>query len=365
MKGTLMKYIDEFRDPVIVEKLAEAIKKNSAGSYTFMEVCGGHTSSIHRFGIPSLLPENIRLLSGPGCPVCVTATEFIDKIVRVSSEPGVIVATFGDLIRVPGSESSLDKCRSAGADIRIVFSPLEAVNIALNNPSGKVVFPAIGFETTAPGTAVAIKKAKAMGVRNFLVFSAHKIMPPAMDSIIRDGTRLDGFICPGHVATITGSKIFSFIPQKYNLGCVISGFEPSDILQSILMLVKQVNKNMPIVEIEYRRAVKPDGNETALRNMEEVFEPCDAWWRGLGTIHGSGLRIRKEYRDFDADETFKFDLISENENPLCICGDILRGLSIPSECPLFGKVCNNDNPVGACMVSAEGSCNIHLKYHPR
>ncbi|NSW93850.1 MAG: hydrogenase formation protein HypD [Bacteroidales bacterium] len=359
-----MKYIDEYRNPEIIKKLAEAIKKISSASYTFMEVCGGHTAAIQRFGIPALLPENIRLLSGPGCPVCVTSTDFIDKITKLSLEPGTIIATFGDLIRVPGSELSLDKCRSEGADIRIIFSPLEAVSIASVNPSRKVIFPGIGFETTAPGTAVAIKKAKEKGLRNFKVLSAHKIMPPAMEAIIRDGTRLNGFICPGHVSTIAGSKIFNFIPEKYGLGCVVSGFEPADILQSILMLVKQVNNNLPAVEIEYRRAVKPDGNETALRNMQEVFEICDSWWRGLGIIPASGLRIRKEYRDFDAEEAFTFETSSTDENPLCICGNILRGLATPSECPLFGKVCNNDNPVGACMVSAEGSCNIHLKYHP-
>lgn len=359
-----MKYIDEFRDPEIIRRLVEAIRINSSADYAFMEVCGGHTSSIHRFGIPSLLPENIKLLSGPGCPVCVTATEFIDTAVSLSLEPGVIITTYGDLIRVPGSESSLEKFRSSGADIRIVFSPLEALNIALNNSSKKVVFLGVGFETTAPGTAVAIKKAAEKGAKNFSVLSAHKIMPPAMEAIIKNGTRINGFICPGHVATITGSRIFRFIPEKYRLGCVVSGFEPVDILQSILMLVKQVNNNKPAVETEYRRAVKENGNETALRNMQEVFELCDAWWRGLGTIPASGLRIKNEFRDFDAGETFAFSINTKDENPLCICGNVLRGVATPPECPLFGKVCNPDNPVGACMVSAEGSCNVHFKYHP-
>lgn len=360
----VMKYIDEFRDPTIIKKLAEAIRRISSADYAFMEVCGGHTSAIHRFGIPSLLPENIRLLSGPGCPVCVTATEFIDKAVSLSLEPGIIITTFGDLIRVPGSESSLENCRSAGADIRIVFSPLEALNIAVSNPSKKVIFLGVGFETTAPGTAVAIKKAAETGTRNFMVLCAHKIMPPAMEAIIMDGTRINGFICPGHVATVAGSKIFRFIPEKYGLGCVVSGFEPADILQSILMLVKQVNNNKPEVETEYRRAVKENGNESALGNMHDVFELCDSWWRGLGTIPASGLRIKNEFRDFDADEAFAFSLSAKDENPMCICGNVLRGVATPTECPLFGKVCNPDNPVGACMVSGEGACNIHYKFHP-
>ena len=361
---TVMKYIDEFRDPAIIRRLAEAIRINSSADYAFMEVCGGHTSAIHRFGIPSLLPENIRLLSGPGCPVCVTATEFIDKAVSLSLEPGLIITTFGDLLRVPGSESSLEKCRSAGADIRIVFSPLDALSIAVSNSSKKVVFLGVGFETTAPGTAVAIKKAAEAGIVNFMVLCAHKIMPPAMEAIIRDGTRINGFICPGHVATIAGSRIFRFIPERYGLGCVVSGFEPADILQSILMLVKQVNNNNPAVETEYRRVVNENGNETALRNMSDVFELVDSWWRGLGTIPASGFRIKKEFRDFDAGEVFSFSLGAKDENPFCICGDVLRGMATPEECLLFGKVCNPDNPVGACLVSGEGSCNSHFKYHP-
>ena len=357
-----MKYIDEYRDTNLIRKLADHIRNSATGRYTFMEVCGGHTSAIHRFGIPSLLPPNIRLISGPGCPVCVTGTGFIDKAVAYSKMNDVVIATFGDLIRVPGSSSSLEKRKSEGADIRVVFSGLEALNIAVSNQGKKVIFLGIGFETTAPGTAVTVKQAKGSGTQNFQLLSAHKVMPPAMEAIIKDGVHLDGFICPGHVATITGSEYFKFISETHSLACVISGFEPADILQSLLMLVHQVNNMLPVTEIQYSRAVTTKGNVTAQRTLSEVFESCDTTWRGLGMIPGSGLKLRNEFEDFDAENMIPVTVDTQKDNPACLCGDILRGVKNPHECSLFGVVCFPENPVGACMVSAEGACNSYYKY---
>jgi hydrogenase expression/formation protein HypD len=357
-----MKYIEEYRDKGLILKLADHIRKHATGSYTFMEVCGGHTSAIHRFGIPSLLPPNIRLISGPGCPVCVTGTEFIDKAIAYSKKDDVIITTFGDLIRVPGSSSSLEKEKSEGADIRVVFSGLEALNIAGTNPGKKIIFLGIGFETTAPGTAVTVKQAKESDSQNFLLLSAHKIMPPAMEAIIKDGIRLDGFICPGHVAAITGSEYFNFIPENYDLGCVISGFEPADILMSVLMLVHQVNNSLPATEIQYSRAVTREGNKIAQRNLFEVFEKVDTNWRGLGIIPGSGLKLKIEFEKFDVEKMIPVSIGQQKDNPACICGDILRGVKSPRECSLFNLACFPENPVGACMVSAEGACNSYYKY---
>ncbi len=362
MNNTGLKYIDEYRDKSLIMKLVERIKKLSVLEYTFMEVCGGHTSALHRFGIPSLLPAGIRLVSGPGCPVCVTGTGFIDKAIAYSKMDGFIITTFGDLMRVPGSLSSLEKAKAGGADVRIVFSGLEALETARLNPQAKVIFLGIGFETTAPGTAVTVMEARKTGIHNFYLLSSHKIMPPAMDAIINDGVKLDGFICPGHVATITGSSAFEFIPRNYGLGCVIAGFEPTDLLQSVLMLIQQVNKRSPSVEIQYRRAVARDGNTLALRRMSEVFETCDSPWRGFGIIPGSGLKLRDEFKAFDAARVFPVRIENKEENKFCICGEILRGLKTPSDCQLFSVACTPENPVGACMVSSEGTCYTHFKY---
>jgi hydrogenase expression/formation protein HypD len=357
-----MKYIDEFRDKELVTKLTGHIKNLARGNLAFMEVCGGHTSAIHRFGIKSLLPGNIKLISGPGCPVCVTGKNFIDKAVECSRLKNVIITSFGDLIRVPGTASSLEKERANGADIRIVFSGLEALDIAIANPGKRVIFLGIGFETTAPGTAVTINEAAKIEIDNFCLLSAHKIMPPAMDAIIKEGVNINGFICPGHVAAITGSKIFDFIPEKYKLGCVITGFEPVDITQAILMLVRQVNSNDPKTEIQYRRAVTKEGNSLAKKQMEDVFETCDAFWRGFGIIPGSGLKLKNEFAKYDAEKLFSFVPDSYEDDGNCICGEILRGKKSPPDCPLFGNGCVPDNPVGACMVSNEGACNTWFKY---
>jgi hydrogenase expression/formation protein HypD len=358
-----MKYIEEYRERDLILKLSGQIRKSVCRNYAFMEVCGGHTAAIRRFGIPSLLPPSISLISGPGCPVCVTSSDFIDKIILYAGMDNVIIATFGDLIRIPGSSSSLERVRSEGADIRIVFSALEALNMATENSEKTVIFPGIGFETTAPGSAVTVRQAFSEGVGNFLLLSAHKVMPPVMDAVVRDGVELDGFICPGHVAAITGSKIFNFLPERYGLGCVVAGFEPADLLHSILMLVRQVNSNSPEVEIEYTRAVTVEGNLIAQNHLSEVFEPRDAGWRGFGIIPGSGLGLKKEFADFDAEKRIPVTVTSHQDNPSCICGDILRGKKLPYDCSLFKKICNPENPVGACMVSPEGACNSYFRYH--
>jgi hydrogenase expression/formation protein HypD len=357
-----VKHIDEYRDKGLIMKITNLIKRAADRNYTFMEVCGGHTSAIHRFGIPSLLPENIKLISGPGCPVCVTDNGFIDKAIEYSKREDAIITTFGDLIRVPGSDSSLEKEKARGGDIRIVFSGLEALGIAKENSEKKVIFLGIGFETTAPGTAVTVKEADKAGVKNFFLLSGHKVMPPAMEVIIKEGVALNGFICPGHVATITGSTAFSNIPLNYNIGCVVTGFEPVDILQAIFMLVNQVNSSCPDTEIQYTRAVTKEGNIIAQQHMNDIFMLSNDNWRGFGTIASSGMKLRNEYEQFDVKKVLPVSIMNKEENVLCICGEILRGLKTPTECRLFATTCVPENPVGACMVSGEGACNTFYKY---
>ena len=362
-KPTKVKYIDEYRDKSLTKKLIAHINQYSSRDYTFMEVCGGHTMAIHRFGIPSLLPGNIRLLSGPGCPVCVTGKAFIDKAIAYAGFPNFIITTFGDLIKVPGSDSSLAEEKANGNDIRTVYSMLEALQIARENPSKTVVFLAIGFETTAPGTAVGIKEAYKSGLKNFFILSAHKVMPPAMEAIIDDTTTLDGYLCPGHVSTITGTKIYEEFPRTYGVGCVVAGFEPVDILQSILLLIQQMEDNTPKVEIQYKRAVKPEGNTTAKKYMDEVFEKQDDWWRGLGLLKNSGLKLNDTYKQFDVEYQYPLEIEAKPDTPGCICGNILKGKNTPPDCPLFGNTCTPANPVGACMVSGEGACQAYYKYN--
>jgi hydrogenase expression/formation protein HypD len=357
-----MKYIDEYRDKNVISKLAEMISKSVSHDYSFMEVCGGHTNAIHRFGIASLIPDCIRLVSGPGCPVCVTGKSYIDKAIECSKQENAIITTFGDLIRVPGSVSTLEKERSMGTDVRIVLSALEALETARLNPKKIVVFLGIGFETTAPGTAVVVDMAEREGIGNFFLLNAHKVMPPAMEALIRDGVNIDGFICPGHVAAITGSEIFNFIPEKYGLGCAVTGFEPVDLMQSILMLIRQKNDNMPKVEIQYNRVVTETGNALAKRNLSGVFEPGDAYWRGFGVIPDSGMKLRKKYEKLDAESLISSFVAEDEDDASCICGEILRGMKSPSSCPLFGTICVPDNPAGACMVSMEGTCNTWFRY---
>lgn len=358
-----MKYIDEYRDKNIVRKIIDDINKISKKEVSFMEVCGGHTMSIQKFGIPSLLPKNIKLLSGPGCPVCVSSRSFIDQAIAYSRLKDVIITTYGDLIRVPGSTSSLDIEKGKGADIRIVYSVLDALNIAKQNLNKKIIFLGIGFETTAPGNAVGILNAAKEGLNNFFLYSSHKIMPPAMEALIVEGVKIDGYIAPGHVSTITGSGIYDEIPKKFGLACVISGFEPTDILKSIYLLVKQVETNSQKVEIAYKRAVKAEGNTKAQAMLDEVFELRDDWWRGLGILPNSGLKPKAKYRNFDAEEMFDVEVEPTKEDKGCICGEILKGLKNPKDCKLFNKACTPEDPVGPCMVSNEGACHAYYKYN--
>lgn len=358
-----MKYINEYRDRDQVKYWADKIQRISRRKISLMEVCGGHTMAIQKFGIPSLLPDTILLKSGPGCPVCVTSRGYIDYAIALSKIPGNIITTYGDLIRVPGSTSTLEKEKANGADIRIVYSVLDALQIARSQRKNKIIFLGIGFETTAPSSAVAVKTAFEEGLKNFFIYSAHKIMPPAMQALVDEGIRIDGYIGPGHVSAITGSRIYDFLPLKFGVGCVISGFEPVDILQSIYMLVNQVERNQPAVEIQYGRVVVPEGNLKAQKIMEEVFELRDDWWRGLDVLPASGLCIREKYASIDAEKVFDVEAEEIREDKRCICGEILKGTSDPEDCKLFGMPCNPENPIGACMVSHEGACHAHYRYN--
>jgi hydrogenase expression/formation protein HypD len=357
-----VKHIDEYRDKKLVDLLLKQIWETSKTPVRLMEVCGGHTVAIRKFGIPELLPSTIKLLSGPGCPVCVTGKSFIDKAIKLSKIPETIITTYGDLMRVPGSSSTLENERANGAEIRMVYSPLDSIEIAKEYPSKKIFFPGIGFETTSPATAVTVLQAKKEKLDNFFLLSAHKIMPPAMEMLIDDEVQIDGYICPGHVSTITGSGIYNGIVENFGLGCVITGFEPVDLLQGILMLVKQFESGNPKVEIQYKRAVKAVGNIKALKLLDEVFELKDDWWRGLGNVPKSGLKLKTEFKKFDAELNFQLNLPEPKEEKGCICGEILKGLKLPSDCKMFGKICTPENPVGACMVSTEGSCQAFYKY---
>ena len=357
-----MKYVDEYRKRDLILAVAEKLKSISRKEIVLMEVCGGHTMAIHRFGLNSLLPATIKLVSGPGCPVCVSSQQFLDKAIAYSRIKDVIITTYGDLIRVPGSATSLEKERAAGSDVRIIYSVLEAVDIARENPGKQVIFPGIGFETTAPATAAAIIKARNENVSNFFVLSAHKVMPPVMKALVEEGVKIDGFIAPGHVTAITGTSIYNELAEKYGLGVVVSGFEPADMMQAVLMLVTQIETGAPKVEVQYSRVVNLNGNPVARKLLEEVFEPGDDRWRGLGIIPDSGLKIRDVFSKFDAEKQIEVEVPESTEPRGCICGQILRGLKTPVECRLFGKACTPSDPVGACMVSGEGTCATYYKY---
>jgi len=329
-----------------------------------MEVCGTHTTSIFRSGIRSMIPDSISLLSGPGCPVCVTTRSEIDVFIRLSGMEDLVLVTFGDLMRVPGSESSLSKERAKGRDIRIVFSPLDALAIAEQNPSKKIVFLGIGFETTAPSVAASMMSAKSMGIENYFVFSAHRRIPPALFALMQNrAARVDGFILPGHVSVIIGQSAYVSFFEGFKTPCVIAGFEPADILLAILTLAEQLESNHPALVNIYSRAVSFHGNQKAKGVMEEVFEPLDVRWRGLGKIPESGLKIRESYASFDAERAFDITLPDSEERETCACGDILAGIKAPPECPLFKKPCTPFDPLGPCMVSSEGACSVYYRYH--
>ncbi|WP_418979471.1 hydrogenase formation protein HypD [Adlercreutzia equolifaciens] len=353
-----------FKDPALARGLIESIQALAPESATLMEVCGTHTVAIARNGIRGLMPEGTRLASGPGCPVCVTSNHDIDKVIALARVPEVTIATFGDMTRVPGSTSSLLAEQAAGRSVEIVYSPLDALRLAQENPDRQIVFVGVGFETTTPLVAMAIKRARAMGLKNFSVYGAHKNMPGALEVIINDpALKLDALILPGHVSTIIGAEPYRFLAEKYGIPGVITGFEPVDVLQGIAMIMRQLHEGRADIEIAYARGVMPEGNPVALAAIDEVFETCPATWRGLGEIPGSGYRIRDEFAEFDAMRRFQPDVEEVREHKGCRCGDVLRGIMAPSECPLFRKVCTPENPVGPCMVSSEGSCAAYYRYY--
>lgn len=367
-----MKYVDEYRDPVAAKKLLETISALAAKlekPLAFMEVCGGHTHTIYRHGLEHLLPKNVELIHGPGCPVCVIPIGRVDDAIWLARQPNVIFTTFGDMMRVPGSEISLLGAKAQGCDIRFVYSPLDAVQIARENPDSEVVFFAVGFETTAPSTAVALDRSAKEGLKTFSIFCNHvRIEPPLRAILGMDQGRINGFIGPGHVATIIGTRAFDFIPAEYNLPVVVTGFEPLDILQAVEMLLEQyvsgdVAAGRARVENQYARVVLPEGNEAALALMEKVFERRETFeWRGLGSIPASGLGVSAAYEEFDAEKRFHLPNLRVADPPACQCGEVLTGSIKPWQCGVFGTACTPANPVGTCMVSPEGACAAYYNF---
>jgi hydrogenase expression/formation protein HypD len=358
-----VKFISEYRDSELGKRLIDRIHHRSTKPIRLMEFCGGHTVAIFKHGIRQLLPKTIEMLSGPGCPICVTANIDLDKAIALAHLPNVIIITFGDMLRVPGSHSSLQLAKAEGSDIRIVYSAQDAVYIARDNPDKSVIFIGIGFETTAPTIAASILQAEEEGINNYHILCLHKLCPPIMKALLDLGeVRLNGIICPGHVSAIIGSYPYQFIPDDYGIACVVSGFEPLDILLSIDMLVNQIETEQYKVEIAYRRGVKPEGNKQAGHLMDTVFEVSEANWRGIGVVPLSGLRLRKRYERFDAERKFDINPGPSSEATGCLCGSILRGVSTPLDCKLFGHSCTPEHPVGPCMVSAEGSCTTYYHY---
>ena len=358
-----LKHIEEYRDTKISKNLIEKIKTTSKRSIRLMEVCGTHTVSIFRSGIRSVLPSTISLLSGPGCPVCVTDQRDIDAFIELARLDDVIVTTFGDLMRVPGSNSSLQKESAEGHDIRMVYSTFDALKIAQKNPAKKVVFLGVGFETTAPTIAAAIGQADQMNIENFSVISAHKLVPPALETLMSlEDVQLDGFILPGHVSVIIGLKAYRPFFDRHCIPCVAAGFEPADILQAVSMLVEMIETGKPGLDNAYPRAVTEQGNTKAQKILQDIFEPADACWRGIGMIPQSGLEIRAEYAVHDAEKQFELQVPEPKIPPGCACGDILTGKKIPPDCKLYREVCTPTDPVGPCMVSTEGTCAAYYRY---
>lgn len=361
-----MNYLDQFSDKGAVLALAGRIKKLVAGRcspMTFMEICGTHTMAIYQYGIRSLLPPEVRLISGPGCPVCVTPIGYVDKAVAYSRLPKTIIASFGDMLRVPGSSSSLQEERARGADVRIVYSPLDAVKLAERNPDLRVVFLGVGFETTAPTIAGSILTAAEKKVGNFFVLASHKTIPLPMAVLTSDPELgLDGYLCPAHVSAIIGADAYRPLAEEHGVACVVTGFEPTDVMQGVEMLARQVVEGRSEVENQYSRVVKTEGNRKAQEVLSRVFIPCDSTWRGIGVIAGSGLAIGEEFASFDAEKAFTVEVEEPQEPEGCLCGEILKGKIAPRQCPLFGTGCTPESPVGACMVSSEGTCAAAFKY---
>ncbi|HEX7423253.1 MAG TPA: hydrogenase formation protein HypD [Terriglobales bacterium] len=358
-----MKYIDEYRDERIARVLAKEIADHTTKPWVLMEICGGQTHTIMRYGLDELLPSNVELVHGPGCPVCVTPLEAIDKAIELASHPDVILVSYGDMLRVPGSHSDLSRAKATGADVRIVYSPTEAVRIACAHPDHKVVFLAIGFETTAPANAMAVWQARREGLTNFSMLVSHVLVPPAIRALLASPeNRVQGFIAPGHVCTVMGYTEYETLVRDFDMPIVVGGFEPVDLLEAILMLVKQLERGAAQVENQYVRSVSYQGNRPAQQIMKEVFEIADQKWRGIGLIPQSGLRLRAEFAAYDADKVFDLALITADEPAECISAQVLRGLKKPTDCPAFAMRCTPENPLGAPMVSAEGACAAYYHY---
>jgi len=361
-----MKYVDEFRNLRLVKRIATQIRRiMPAGELNFMEVCGTHTQNFCKFGLGKLLPQGLKLISGPGCPVCVSPVEYIDSAIFLAREKQTIVATFGDILRIPGSRSSLEQERANSGQVELVYSPLETINLAKRNPGKRIIFLAVGFETTAPTIAATILQARKERIKNLFFLSSLKLIPPAMEYLLKDKRlKLHGFLCPGHVSAIIGTKPYAFIPKKFKVGCCVAGFEPLDILEGLYLLLRQIVEKKPRVENQYQRVVTAQGNVQAQKIMRKVFVQSNSIWRSLGRISDSGLSLAKEFTEFDAQKVFKVKRVTPNAKRLtrCKCSDILKGLVSPSDCPLFAKVCRPEHPVGPCMVSREGACNAYYRY---
>jgi len=361
-----MKFIDEYRDPATARQLAEAIRTTVTRPWQIMEVCGGQTHAILRFGIDQMLPEQLTLIHGPGCPVCVTPVEIIDKALALAAMPEVIFCSFGDMLRVPGSQQDLFTVKSQGGDVRVVYSPMDAVELARKTPDRQVVFFAVGFETTAPSNATAVLQAERLGLENFSLLVSHVLVPPAMQAILESpSNRVQGFLAAGHVCTVMGSNEYVPLAEKYGVPIVVTGFEPLDLLQGIWMCVRQLEENRAAVEIQYARSVRPEGNRLAREQMDRVFQIVARKWRGIGEIPQSGLGLRPEYAQFDAEQRFPLEGIVAWESDECIAGEVLQGHRKPTECPAFGTRCTPDHPLGAPMVSAEGACAAYFRYRRR
>jgi len=358
-----VRYVDEYRDGETAHRYAAAIRTTVTRPWTLMEVCGGQTHAIVRFGIDELLPPELSLVHGPGCPVCVTPVEALDRAVAIAARPGVIFCSFGDMLRVPGSERDLFAVKAAGGDVRVVYSPMDAVGIAARHREHQVVFFAVGFETTAPANAMAVLAARARGLRNFSLLVSHVTVPPAMEAILAaPGRRVDGFLAAGHVCTVMGLEEYRPLCARYRVPIVVTGFEPLDLLQGIHMCVRQLEEGRAELENQYARSVAPDGNEAARSAIREVFEIVPRAWRGIGTIPASGLALRASYADLDAEQRFDVTTLHAREDPECRSGLVLQGRIKPLDCPAFGARCTPEHPLGAPMVSAEGACAAYYRY---
>jgi len=359
-----MKFVDEYRDPALAKRLLEEIRHTVTRPWVIMEICGGHTHAIMKNGLDQLLPVQVELVHGPGCPVCVTPVETIDRAVAIAARPEVIFTSFGDMLRVPGSVSSLFMAKSFGADVRMVYSPLEAVALARQNPEREVVFLAVGFETTAPGNGMALLQAKREGLTNFSLLASHVLVPPAIRALLSSpGNRVQGYLAPGHVCTIMGWQEYEPLAEEFKVPIVVTGFEPVDILAGLLMVLRQLEAGCHEVENQYGRSVSREGNQAAQRIMDEVFVVSDRAWRGIGVLPASGLVIRDHFAAYDAERKFSVETITVQESELCRSGGVLQGLLKPDGCPAFGRECTPEHPLGATMVSGEGACAAYYKYH--